>query len=219
MKKNFKTYGFVALLVSVSVGLSGCSRKLYEEGHLTQNRVQVEQQKFSDQMPVSDFNENFAAGLGQYYRNHGEGTVEFSVLYDPRSSVNNAMNASQEASRIASLMRSKGILDVEANILPINDLGSEANVLINFMSYSASAPKDCDTMPGFADANIGFQEDYKLGCTVDTVFARQIARPKDLAGNANAGDTTDGRRASNIVDIYRSGAPNQPLNGQTASGE
>ena len=219
MKKNFKTYGFVALLVSVSVGLSGCSRKLYEEGHLTQSRVQVEQQKFSEQMPVSDFTDNFAAGLGQYYRNHGEGTVDFSVLYDPRSSVNNAMNASQEASRIASLMRSKGIHDVNANILPVNELGSEANVLISFTSYSASAPQDCETMPGFANTDIGFEKDYKLGCTVETVLARQVARPKDLAGNADAGDTTDGRRASNIVDVYRSGAPNQPLNGQTASGE
>ena len=218
MTKHFKLYGFLALLVSVSIALSGCSRKLYEEGSITENRVQVEQQKFSEQMTVSEFDEDFAASLGHYYSYHGEGTVDFSVLYDPKSRSNTAMHASQEASRIASLMRKNGIQDVKANILPVNDLGSEANVMLSFTSYTASAPKDCGVMPGFADRDVSRDDDYMLGCTVETVFARQVARPKDLAGNDNAGDTTDGRRAANIGEIYRTGAPNQPLEGQSASG-
>ena len=170
-------------------------------------------------MPVSDFNENFAAGLGRYYRSNGEGTVHVSVLYDPKSKTNTAMQASQEASRIAGLMRDHGIQDLEANILPVNNLGPEANVLMSFTSYSASAPEDCGRLPGYDDTDVSFYEDYKLGCTVETVFARQIARPKDLMGNDDAGETTDGRRASNIGEIYRSGAPNQPLEGESASGD
>lgn len=219
MKNNFKTYGFLVLLLSVSVAVSGCSRKLYEEGNLTESRLQVEQQKFSEQISTAEFNEDFASNMGSYYRNHGEGTVDFTVLYDPTSRSNTAMDASQEASRIASLMRKNGMQDINANILPVNEMGPDANVLVTFTSYTASAPKDCGVMPGFKNTDISFNDEYKLGCTVETVFARQVARPKDLAGNANTGDTTDGRRAANIGDIYRSGAPNQPLEGQSASGD
>lgn len=209
---------FTVLIVSGLV-LQGCSRKMYEEGNLTENRIQVEETQFSEKMNVADFDQTFARGLGHYYRQSGDGTVDFTVLYDPKSHHNTAMHASQEASRIATLMREEGISDVNANILPVNELGSEAQVLVSFASYSAHGPKDCGSMPGYKNTDIGFQEDYKLGCTVESVFARQVARPKDLLGNDDAGVTTDGRRAANIGEIYRSGAPNQPLEGQSASGE
>ena len=72
-------------------------------------------------------------------------------------------------------------------------------------------------MEGFEGQNITVAEEYKLGCTVDTVFARQIARPKDLKGRGISATTTEGRSASNIVDMERSGAPKEALEGETAS--
>ena len=61
-------------------------------------------------------------------------------------------------------------------------------------------------------------EDYKLGCTIETVFSRQIARPKDLKGRPNTDPTSSGRRASNVVEDYRTGVPNEPMGGESASG-
>ena len=58
-------------------------------------------------------------------------------------------------------------------------------------------------MPGLEDGltteKIG---DYRFGCSVDTMLAKQIYRPADLQGSAGA-DDGDGRRASNSVEYYR----------------
>lgn len=218
MTSNYKKYGFLTLVLALSVSVSGCSRKLYEEGNITTNRVQVEQTKFSETVKSSEFDNGYARALGMHYDATGEGGVNVSVLYDPKSRANTAMHASQHVSRVASLMRDNGIHDLEANILPIQNLGDEAEIMVTFMSYEAHAPKDCETMPGFKDTDIGYREDYAIGCTVETVIARQIARPKDLAGQGSSG-VTDGRRAGNVVDRYRTGVPNESLDGESASGD
>lgn len=214
----FRTYGFVALLLSLSLVVSGCSRKLYQEGTLIENRVQVEETSFSEKIPAYEFDRVYAQNLGQYYRTYGAGRVDFSVLYDPQSKINSAIKASQEVKRITNLMEEYGVYDYEANILPVKNLGDRAELIITFDSYEAQAPAGCDTMPGFSDTDLGRDDAYKMGCTVETLFARQVARPRDLLGNDDAGETTDGRRASNIGELYRSGVPNKPLDGQSASG-
>ena len=72
-------------------------------------------------------------------------------------------------------------------------------------------------MEGVNGTEVVVDQEYKLGCTVDTIFARQIARPKDLNGQGGSGTPTEGRSATNIIDAQRSGALNEPLEGQTAS--
>lgn len=217
MTSKYQTYGILALIVVLGLSVSSCSRKLYEEGNLTQSRLQVEETKFSETIDAAEFDARYASALGLEYEAGGQGPVHLSVLYDPQSRTNTAMRASQEAPRIAGLMRENGIQDIKADIIPVKGLGDQAQAMISFTSYVAHGPKDCGLLPGFNDTDVGFQEEYKLGCTVETVMARQVARPKDLAGNAADYETSDGRRASNIVDVNRSGVQNKPLQGQTAS--
>jgi type IV pilus biogenesis protein CpaD/CtpE len=59
-------------------------------------------------------------------------------------------------------------------------------------------------------------ENYRFGCTLDTVVARQV-RPKDLAGRGGDDVMNDGRRNANIVERYRTGEPNKALEGESAS--
>lgn len=67
----------------------------------------------------------------------------------------------------------------------------------------AAAPAGCRNMPGFDDGltseKIG---DYRFGCSVDAMVAKQIYRPADLQGNAGH-DLGDGRRATSGVEYYR----------------
>lgn len=201
---------FAALLM-----LGGCS--MYSEGRLSSNRVQVAETQFNETYPVAELNNNALAGLARHYVDHGSGPLDLTITYDPKSSSSTAMMAGDEASRIASFLRKQGVAEVNVSILPVNAQGPDSQALVSFLAYDALAPKDCGVMEGFDDTEVRVDDEYKLGCTVDTVFARQIARPKDLNGQAFTNTTTEGRSASNIVELQRSGAPNEPLEGQTAS--
>ncbi len=205
----------VMAVLSASVLLSACD--LYEEGHITENRVQVIEERFVEEIPLTDATPGYASGLARHYEKHGDGPVDLSVTYDPHSRSNTAMNASQSAARLAKNLRSEGVLNVKADILPLQDSGDESVVVVSYMSYRAEPPKDCTTMSGFDDTDISHDADYRLGCTVETIFAKQIARPKDLMGQGRIDPTTDGRRAGNIGELYRGGMGNESLEGETAS--
>lgn len=203
------------LAMSLVLLTGGCS--MYSEGHFTPNRIQVEEQKFAEEIPVAALDKDKIAGLARYYSSHGDGTVDLTVTYDPKSRNNTAMKAGDAVARLVAALRKEGLRDVNGTILPVNQQGEESVAIISFLSYNALAPKDCAVMEGYENQELTVTEDYKLGCTVDTVFARQIARPKDLKGQGASGEPTEGRSASNIVDMQRSGAPNEPLEGETAS--
>jgi type IV pilus biogenesis protein CpaD/CtpE len=203
------------ILIVSSVLLSACN--MYAEGHLTPNRVQVEEQKFVQEIPTADLDHNYIAGVADRYYTQGDGPFDLVVTYDPRSSSNTAMKASSEMARLSKALTTQGVSDINASILPVNGQGEESQSIISFNSYNALAPKDCNVMEGVESTEVTLDQEYKMGCTVDTVFARQIARPKDLKGQAPSMETSDGRRSSNIIERYRTGTPNEPLEGETAS--
>ena len=127
------------------------------------------------------------------------------------------MHASAMAADLSKEMRKLGVTSVSSGILPVKDAGSQMNAMISYTAYNAHAPKDCSSMSGLKDNDLKVEADYKLGCTIDTVFAKQIARPKDLKGVETPASTFDGRRLTNSVERYRSGIPNEPLEGERAS--
>ncbi len=205
-----------ALVIGVcSLALAGC---LYEPTNFTTERVQVEEKPYSDTIPVTQFNEAAVEAAAQHYRKHGDGPLELVVTYDPKSKAASAMHAADTAGRLAGMFRKNGVKDIQTNILPVNDAGDEMRAMLSYNSFNALAPKDCDVMPGIGNRNIDAKEDYKLGCSIETMYARQVARPKDLKGQG-VDETTDGRRSSNIVERYRVGEPNKPLEGKNASGD
>lgn len=196
--------------------LAGCS--LSAPDHFSPSPLQLQQDRLAGTLPASQFDEAMVAEMATHFTKHGEGPVDLTVTYDPLSRTATAMNAREEAKRIAFLLRKNGVENVRADILPVTHSGDEMKVMFSYDYYSLLPPEGCEMMPGVKGRTIDAQENYKLGCTVDTLFARQIARPKDLSGQGPGSPATaDGRRASNIVDLYRTGAPNKALEGETAS--
>lgn len=210
---NIKTVLALTLLA-----LPACESIVHEPTHLSQNRMQVEEEAFFEEVAVADLDDTYIAALSKHYSRHGDGAVDLTVTYDPRSKTSTAMTASNEIARISEALRKNGVRDVEVNIMPVKGQGGDAKALVSYTAYNALAPDDCTLMPGLGDLNVDNDDDYKIGCSVDTVFARQIARPKDLKGRAQNDLTSDGRRSSNIVEAYRTGARNEPLDGERASG-
>lgn len=222
MNKNRKSplkYMMNAGLAVLSLTLGGCM-DLYEPTAMNDTRIQVKQEVFNQDVLLSDVNDDYIAYLARHYTKRGGSPMDMIVTYDPQSSKNTAMQAANKAADITSALRNDyGVTNVEAGIMPVLSQGDDARLLVSYDAYSAHAPKGCDgMMPGLSERPLEGDKNYKLGCSIDTLIARQVSRPSDLLGRGNVDRDTDGRSAANIVDTYRTGALNEPLTGESASG-
>ena len=203
-------------LVFGALVLQGCEKIVYEPSHMSHSKMKMEKEGVFEDVETSQLNAASIEALSDHYLRNGQGKVDLSVTYDPKSKTNTAMHASNEIARITKEFQKNGV-EVSSMILPVKGQGNVSRAQVSFDAYSVAAPDDCTMMSGYEDRNVDPSEDYNMGCTTDSIVAQQIARPRDLAGRADTSLTSDGRRASNIVERYRTGEPNTPLEGESAS--
>lgn len=211
---NIQSVKFGALVLAV-LGLSACD--FYEPTYMTPNKIQVEQSRVDYDISVDEFDAAAAAAIGHKYLNAGEGPVRVTVTYDPRSSANTASQANTHLAEISSALRKNGVQNILSNIMPVHESAENSRLLLTFDAYAAKPPENCTTLSGLHDNDLKNDFDYEMGCSREALIARQIARPKDLLGQGTKTPITDGRRAANTIEGYRSGVPNEPLEGQSAS--
>lgn len=212
--KRLTRVAAVAALLTATSALSACSMDTKSALISPRERVELRQEKTAERLPVKALDDAGLATLADRYRRAGEGPVDVTVTYDPKSKTNTAMAAATEAARIATYLRRKtGGTNVATDILPVHASGDASEALITYGSVSAHAPSDCQAMGGVDGNETHADQDYKYGCTIETLLSQQIANPKDLKGRAGL-DAGDGRRQSNILEGgYRSGTPNSALQG------
>lgn len=212
---------YLSLISASIIGLAGLSLgacSLDAPTKVTQHRVQVEEKAYIQQMDYDLITEDYLLGVAQHFKKHGTGRIDLMMGYDPRSMENTALSAADDAADIVKTLNAEGVRNIEPSVLPINNLGDKTQVIISYSYYDASAPDECDMMPGMKKGDeINASPDYQLGCTIEHMYAKQVARPKDLMGNDWGNETSDGRRTSNVVERYRTGVPNEALQGQQAS--
>lgn len=206
----------ILALIALCMLLTACD--LYEDSTLNTTKMRLEESRYAESFDVKNLDEGKMFEIVRYYEKHGDGPLGLTVSYDPQSRSGGAMVAGDEAARIAKYLHKKGIVNVQSGIMPVVDSGSDMKALITFDSYKATAPAGCEAMGGTKDHTEDLNNEYKLGCTRDMLVARQLARPADLKGR-RISPTTDGRRVANSTETYRTGVPNEPLIGESASGE
>ncbi len=206
-----------ASLLACPMFLSGC--EMYAPGNLNTEKIQVREDVSFTDVPATRADEDFVRGVAHEYTRHGQGPLQLTVTYDPHNYRNTARMATDKGTSLVKALRAQGVSTVEMDILPVNGQGDESRVLVGYDSYAAQAPAGCKTMPGTEGMAIEPEADYRLGCTIQSLTARQVSNPKHLEGQGNTDPTTDGRSGGNIVDIVRSGAENKPLDGESASGK
>ncbi|MCC7304790.1 MAG: hypothetical protein IT558_00865 [Alphaproteobacteria bacterium] len=206
-----KTFLLVTAILAIPL-LSACGEKgLYSETKLSPNLPQVTQERYFEKIPAADMNDARAEAIAAHYESAGQGPLELTIAYDPEARVHTARSAGNEAARLSSVLRNKGVRDTRVSIMPVRDQGEMLQVMVSYVATSVHGPADCTMMEGINDRNLSNNPDYKLGCSVRSVMTGQLARPKDLAGRAQEDPTTDGRRGANIVEVHRAGVQNKPL--------
>lgn len=201
-------YLLTASLVAGSLFLSGCS--MDTPTGATSEKIRLSKEMHDQTLPTATLDADAFNAFGEQYGHYGHGPVEVVVTYDPASRVNTAMQAANQASRIASGLNARKIPVAEVEILPVREQGDTSLTLIRYQQVHAHEPEGCFAMGGVDGMPTMPVEEYPFGCTVEMQIARQIANPKDLAGREGMG-VADGRPNANIVEIYKTGAELPPL--------
>jgi type IV pilus biogenesis protein CpaD/CtpE len=216
-RNPFKTMA-KACVAMLSIGLSGCM-DMYEPPTINEKPIQVKEEAFLQDVAVADVDDDYIRTLAHHYNRYGASTMDLLVTYNPHSKDNTAMNATNKVGDIAEALRVVyDVTNIKAGIMPVASQNEAPRLLVSYDSYSAQAPQGCDgLMPGLNGRALENDSRYNLGCSIATLKARQVVRPADLLGRDAVYQTSEGRSASNIVDVNRSGAQNEPLGGQSAS--
>lgn len=199
----------LALGVAASCLLGACTQSTPSMMNTAQ--VELRRETSVEQIPISEVNETNIAVLADQYRKHGTGPLDLTMTYDPRSKDFTAMNARRALQVVENDLRKSGVKDITAQTLAVPE--GHASLMVSYNVVDALPPSNCEPMPGLEHNETGrFIGDYKFGCGVEKMFAKQIARPADLEGNSDMG-VSEGRRNTVILENYASGQPQQPLEG------
>lgn len=151
--------------------------------------------------------------VADLYQRGGTKPVEIVVSYNDGD-----REAAQKMARTArQKLQAAGVDRTTITTIP----GSQNRVLALVTAIEAGAHPSCGAMPGMMGSVAAYDYgDYRLGCTIDRQMGQQVARTQDIEGRAPGAsyyDDTDGQRTGNIVNEYREGKVNEPLEGLAAS--
>lgn len=199
----------LTLFAIASCFLAACTQSTPSQMNVSQ--VQLSNETSVEQIPISEVNETNMTTLANQYRKHGDGPIDLTMTYDPKSKKFTAMNAVRALRQVEDTLRRHGVRNITAQTLAVPD--GKASLMVTYDIVHALAPADCTPMPGLEHNETGrFLGEYKFGCGVESQFAKQIARPADLKGRSEMG-VRDARRDTVILENYSSGATQQPLDG------
>lgn len=192
----------LTVLFVSTVALSGCGENyLYKPTFQETKKIQVLKKKFEYTRPTVAMDAGELRHISNHYDGHGEGLVEIIVTYNSKVQGNSAMRATDEAARIADTFRSNGVTNIQANILPVME--DQSKTVISYVGYVAQKPEGCKNLLDEEDTDSEILPDYKYGCTMMDLMARQVVRPSDLLGKDKTSPNSASRDAI-VVDGYRS---------------
>jgi len=218
----------IFLMVSAAVLLSGCTSLVKSDTWVNPTgRAQIAEDQFTDAFETAKLDSGMLHAISDYYSRFGNGTLNVVVSYDPQSNINNVSSADRALSYIQKGLARNGITDMKGTLSAVRGSGDVSTTLVSFPAVTASAPAGCGTMPGYANPSEDIPDDtnikppYGYGCTIETILAKQVARPADLMGKQGFETNADGRRAERVLSTrgYYDNKSNPKLEGEKATSD
>lgn len=173
--------------------------------------VELSRETVVEQILATQINDVNLLTMAEQYRNNGNGPLDLTMTYNPKSRSFTAMSALHDLKRIKETLRSKGVTNVSTQTLAVPE--GKPSLIVSYDVIRAQAPSDCAPMPGLDNNETGrFIGDYKFGCGTESLIAKQIARPSDLEGNSDLA-SHGAQRGSIILDRYKLATPKESLDG------
>lgn len=219
IRKDFiRLTGCLLLITS----MTGCS--VESESWVNPSRVEVHDDQFTDTIQTDKIDDGVVRAIASYHYRYGNGPLQAAVSYDPASRSNTKDKAIRAANFLKAGLIQDGVQTVNVAVTASPATGDVSTTLVTFPAITATAPQGCDTMPGYEQPtevqnNANDKPVYRIGCTVESLLARQVARPSDLLGKDGFEGHSDGRRQERVLSTrgYYGDKPNSQLQGESAS--
>jgi len=201
-----KTIFTLALCSTALLGACAKDPWLMEGSSLAPLKMQLVEDRHIVKKPLAEFGEQDAVTAAETYNKSGAGPVYVVVAYnDQGKGMDYDAKAASDMLRGTLLRNGVAGEDIVTSMVPLETQTPVA--LIAFNTLRAAAPENCGEMPGMYELPGQPKHfDYKIGCGVHDLMARQVADPRDLEGRAGVDGASDGERLANIVsNDYRTG--------------
>lgn len=208
-------------VIVLSMTLAACS--FDSPTKLTDKKLQLVQTVDQNIFATDNLTKDVLQSIAGMHLESGGGEMAVTVSYDPQSSANTKSKAEVSAKRIVDTLQVEGVKDIAYSTLPVSAPPEYSVTTIRYVQYDARGPENCDFIPGYknrSDAgSTEIHQDYDYGCTVETLFAKQLANPSDLAGKDGFDTKINGRKAANAIygTGYYEAGPSPELSGEKAS--
>jgi type IV pilus biogenesis protein CpaD/CtpE len=200
----------MSLSVAALALLSACAPQ-YTPTMMNTSRVELSHETMVEQIPMAKISDTDLLVIAEQYRKNGNGPLDLTITYDPKSKDFTAMSALHDLKHIREVLKTKNITNISTQTLAAPE--GKPSLIVSYELVRAQAPSDCTPMPGLDNNETGrFIGDYKFGCATESLIAKQIARPSDLEGNATLG-ARSARRDAIVIEGYSAGVPREPLEG------
>lgn len=200
----------VSLSLSFGLLLGACA-PLHTPSSMNSAPAQLTREMIVEQIPMHAVTENKLNVLANEYQKDAMGPLDLTLTYDPRSESYTAMSAVNDLKDIKNALHKKGVKEIKTQTLAVTN--AKPLLMVSYDTISAQGPANCAQMPGLNNNETGrFIDDYKFGCSTETLLAKQIARPSDLAGNDEMSERS-ARRESIVVEPNSAGVKNERIQG------
>jgi len=199
----------VMLLFVPLMGLTACTQTT--PSMMNSAPLTVSEETIIDQISFDAVTSATIAHMANYYLDNATGALGLALTYDPRSKSFGRSRATKEVAKLADILRHEGVETINTRVMPVAN--SEPVLVINYDSAVVNGPAGCGETPGLKDYQTGrFIGDYKFGCGVENMFAKQVSDPTDLYGNSGLGPR-QARRAAIVVENDAAGVRNTSMQG------
>ena len=208
------------MMLSV-LALSGC--QLYDpvvETQLYPVKMRMQQHVTNTVIPTDlPADENLVRAVAADYAKRGEGGITLQMRHQ-EGNKHLTRQARHAGESYLYLFEKYGIDNTRIEMVPLPNHGKNtADLVVNYNAWKLSAPDGCgpERMPGFYGAEGGDKIGaYKIGCETETYLSRMVSNPRDLKGRGGLPDG-DAAREGEMQQNYRTGVPNEPLEGLSSS--
>lgn len=205
----FRVNKFACLALAVLV--SACN--MTTPSQVKTGAMRVEDQMKTVSIDPASFTADQANVIADDYIRNGRGKMAVVVSYIRANPAARA-RAQVQGAKIAQVFNQKGVKDLKVNIVSVNSANHAQQAVVSYTAVTAQAAADCTRMTGYKGADTLDQASaYNFGCETQMAVSKMIVNPEDLMGRAGTPDD-ESRRTGVIVEKYKSGTPNGPLQGQ-----
>lgn len=201
----------ISACLAIVLLLSACSMA-------TPSQVQTGAMRVEDRMKTVNIDPatltaEDADRIADDYNRNGKGRMAVVISYI-RANPAARMKAEQQGAKIAQAFSAKGVRNLKVNMVAVNTSNHAGQAVVSYMAVTALPAKNCTRMPGYQGSDtLDNGADYGFGCETQMAVSKMIVDPEDLMGRDGTPDD-ESRRHGQVVEKYKSGTQNGPLQGQ-----